>query len=279
MKWISGGDWLVVDIPRSSAVEYVAFLLPVSDTLDRLSPQRLAEHLNAAASARSFLDSPERWAREVGAPASLQVYEPTRHNALNLLGEMQKMSEEFEVEFKAKPLEECDPARRDRIIGRLVQMLRKWGPLRGIAEVLDLNDAGVKPPEEWAPRYVSLDMLVSEVAHFGELYRLVKTEGIDGARLARRMQLESADAARDVRVVTELDEDEVRFVPHPITLRAFLWEVLFDLNTRRPGNCLVCKADFESLRVRGRPFAYCAEHRQSKYRTAMYEKKVAKRRK
>ena len=93
------------------------------------------------------------------------------------------------------------------------------------------------------------------------------------------MQIQSTMAVRDVRVIVDLDaDDQIRFAVRPVTLRAFLWEILFDLHDRRPGNCQVCGQVLSLLPVRGRPFAYCPDHRGTKYRTATYEKKLAKER-
>ena len=276
MKWVKGGKWQVRQIDRPSAVEYTAFLLPIADAR---GIHQIGQRVEAKQAARAFLDRPDRWNSEIGQPAGLEVYVPARRTATALLREMESMDTEFEVEFRTTPLEECSPPRREAIIRRLVQMLENYGPLRGVDEVIDFANIGVEMPDEGAPRSVSLDMLILDLAYFAETYRLMSDEGADRRSLARRMQIQSTMAVRDVRVIVDLDaDDQIRFAVRPVTLRAFLWEILFDLHDRRPGNCQVCGQVLSLLPVRGRPFAYCPDHRGTKYRTATYEKKLAKER-
>ena len=274
MKWFRGGKWTIEPLKMPSAVEYEARLLRVTEDPE---DDFIRREMLASLSADTFLDQSTTWDQEVGQRFGLDRYEVTLATARKLLVEMQGISQGLEPECGNKPLEECSPDRRDAIIKQLVATLENYGPLRPIAEVVDLSSVGVEVPTEGAPRGVFLEVLIQDVIVFADFYTLVMDENANRTMLAQRMQEVSSKDVRGVRVLVTLDEETgVQLTARPVTLIAFLWEALFRLNVRRPGICPICNAAFKIPSGVGRPFVYCPDHRASKFRTAEYEKREAK---
>ena len=262
MKWIRGGTWVAEPVQEPSATAYKARLKPTIPNRERL-PARVADS--------RFLSHPEEWARVIGGPASLEMYEPTPSDALLLLGEMHRISEKFMSELQGTPLVDWLPHRRSLVVANLLKVLATYGPLWPVTGVIDV-EVGV--PDGMDFRSVDLDAFAQEVHAFAAAFVAVEAgpRVEERHKLAEWMKKRSEKDLREVQVTVEVTTDYgVRFEARPVTLRAYLWEVLFGRNDRFPGICRYCGDEFPLRPGRGRPFRFCPDHRSQKYRTAVFE--------
>lgn len=154
-------------------------------------------------------------------------------------------------------------------------MLAEHGPLWAVKGVVDLGVGFPYETDKGMFREVDLDAFAAEIHAFAQVFEEVmrrKTNDDERRRLAEWMRSASSPDLREVGVLVEVSTSYgVRFEARPLTLRAYLWQALFEIHQRNLGICRHCGEGFNVPQKRGRPFRYCDKCRGSKFRTAVLE--------
>lgn len=257
--WVRGGEWAVVgegEAELKCAATLSAQIEKKCSLLDRRSAnfdrsRRVKSRFNLALGRAST--HPRDWERVWARPLGLTRYRVSKAKIDEIF--------DFAAKYEDFPIEEHE---KDGF-AELLRFLQMYGPL-GFFQGHVHDSAGNVPPDR-----VDLVDLAVELDAIAEAQRLAVASPY-GSTGWRQMAAKIQGTARErfaestVKAVGNLETGEVRLVAAPESLLSLLWMWIVKAVSDEQPTCRYCNAPFTATGGRGRPFAYCPSHRNSKSR-------------
>ncbi len=265
MDWIRGGNWHLELGPGPLPGQHFATLA--------LNPNPGKTSSWAERTVRStgfFVDSASWWAH-VGVPAGLEPYSVTHRTVSKFMADATAVVRRF-PQFGLGPSVD-DP----NLQTALLQLLKDYGPLSGIAGVLVAPGAPVDTPSTLHGR-MSLEEQFAELGTFVEFSTrlLFPVKGFDKALVGSRLLAAASPSMKEVETTPEVLDGRILFNSRPVTLRSCTWGWLFERFGRLPyGTCGECPRILYPENKPGPRPRFCVDHRANANRQERHRKKAA----
>jgi len=260
--WVRGGEWAVKGtsaVPRSHPESMKAVLRRISSGGDDVHPD--GPHRVATAPTWPPA-SPAQWNQEWGNTVGLIAYLVDEATAKSALSDARAFADLYS-DIPASDVwvsdESGEEALAAPIADRLLHYLRTFGPLGFVKPLGNVPSVG----EQESEGAVDLLLMAEDLDLVGRASHRASARLPREAEHQRSDELVSLsrDYLRQVSLEPYTRDGELHIAARPASLLAQLWLSVIDQAMTTRSVCWECDTLVERRTGRGRPFAYCEEHR------------------